>query len=84
MNNKYNKVNKRIIKIMIVIIVVFILCYFFNFFLDVIFIFKRDVIFKLSFIVLGIFFLLVRVYFINNIINFFIYLVGEIKFCKIV
>lgn len=79
-NDKLDKVNFRIIKFMIVIIVVFILCYFFNCILDVVFIFKRGVFFLLSLIILGIFLLLVRVFFINNIINFFIYLVGELKF----
>lgn len=83
-NNKHNKVNKRITKIMIAITVAFILCYFPNFLLDAISTFKRSVIFKPSPIVLGILPLVARAYFINNIINPFIYLAGETKFRKIV
>lgn len=83
-NDKLDKMNPRITKLMIAITVAFILCYLPNCILDAASTFKRGVLFPPSPIILGILPLLARAFFINNIINPFIYLVGESKFRNIV
>lgn len=82
-NDKLSKMNPRITKLMIAITVAFILCYLPNSILDAATTFKRGNLFPPSPIVLGILPLLSRTFFINNIINPFIYLVGESKFRNI-
>ncbi|XP_062589526.1 C3a anaphylatoxin chemotactic receptor-like [Saccostrea cucullata] len=84
MNERLNKTNPRITKLMIAITVAFIVCYLPNCILDAISTFKRGNIFPPSPIVLGTLPLLARAFFINNIINPFIYLIGESKFRNII
>ncbi|XP_048764305.2 C3a anaphylatoxin chemotactic receptor-like [Ostrea edulis] len=84
LNERLNKLNPRITKLMIAITVAFILCYLPNCLLDAISTFKRGNIFPPSPIVLGTLPLLARAFFINNVINPFIYLIGESKFRNIV
>lgn len=69
---------------MIVIIMVFVVCYLFNCIFDVIFIFKWGYVVFFSFVILVIFLLIVRIFFINNVINLFIYFLGDLKFRNII
>ena len=82
-NNKVQKMNPRITKLMIAITLAFILCYLPNCILDAGTTFKRGYLFPASPLVLGLLPLLSRTFFINNVINPFIYLIGETKFREI-
>ncbi|XP_062582373.1 rhodopsin, GQ-coupled-like [Saccostrea cucullata] len=84
LNEKLNKTNPRITKLMIAITVAFILSYLPNCILDATSTFKRGLALPPSPVVLATLPLLARAFFINNVINPFIYLVGESKFRKIV
>ncbi|XP_048761479.1 C3a anaphylatoxin chemotactic receptor-like [Ostrea edulis] len=84
LSDRLNKMNPRITKLMLAITVAFILCNLPDCILDAISTFKRGNIFQASPVVLGILPLLARAFFINNIINPFIYLIGDSKFRDIV
>lgn len=71
------KINFWIIKIMIVIIVVFVVFYFLDCILDVNFIFNKGDMILNIFLVVGFLFLLVRFYFVNNVVNLIIYYIGD-------
>ncbi|XP_062582376.1 C3a anaphylatoxin chemotactic receptor-like [Saccostrea cucullata] len=83
-NDNVRKSNPRITKMMIAITVAFILCYIPNCILDAISTFKHGYVAPPSPIVLATFPLIARTFFINNVINPFIYLFGDPKFRNII
>jgi hypothetical protein len=84
LGERLNKTSPRVTKLMFAITVAFILCNLPDCILDDISTFKRGNAFQDSPVVLGVLPLLARAFFINNIINPFIYLIGDSKFRDIV
>ncbi|XP_048764291.1 trace amine-associated receptor 1-like [Ostrea edulis] len=83
-NDNIRKSNPRITKMMIAITVGFIVCYIPNCILDAISTFKHGYVAPPSPIVLATLPLIARTFFINNVINPFIYLFGDPKFRNII
>ncbi|XP_061192451.1 C5a anaphylatoxin chemotactic receptor 1-like [Saccostrea echinata] len=84
LGERLDRTNPRITKLMIAITAAFILCYLPDCVMDAVSAFKRGPIFPPSRFILGTLPLLARAFFINNVINPFIYLIGESKFRDIV
>jgi uncharacterized membrane protein YsdA (DUF1294 family) len=84
LGERLNKTSPRVTKLMFAITVAFILCNLPDCILDAISTFKRGNAVQASPVVLGVLPLLARAFFINNIINPFIYLIGDSKFRDIV
>lgn len=83
-NDNIRKSNPRITKMMIAITLAFIVCYVPNCILDAISTFKHGYVAPPSPIVLATLPLIARTFFINNVINPFIYLLGDPKFRNII
>ncbi|XP_062582046.1 C3a anaphylatoxin chemotactic receptor-like [Saccostrea cucullata] len=84
LGERLDKTHPRITKLMIAITAAFILCYLPDCVMDAVSTFKGGTIFPPSRFVLGTLPLLARAFFINNVINPFIYLIGQSKFRYIV
>lgn len=83
-NDNIRKSNPRITKMMIAITTAFVVCYLPNCILDAISTFKRGYVAPPSPVILATLPLIARTFFINNVINPFIYLLGDPKFRNII